>query len=55
MDKMDMMGRLVTCGGTAPINGSLKKITSTPQTWCAGDFLYRYKNYFIESALIAQL
>lgn len=25
MDKMDMMGRLVTCGGTAPINGSHKK------------------------------
>lgn len=54
MDKLDMMGRLVACGGTAPINGS-KKITSTLQTWCTGDFLYRYKNYFIESALIAQL
>lgn len=25
MDKMDMMGRLVSCGGTAPINGSQKK------------------------------
>ena len=25
IDKMDMMGRLVACGGTAPINGSQKK------------------------------
>lgn len=24
MDKLDMMGRLVSCGGTAPINGSQK-------------------------------
>ena len=25
MDKMDMMGRLMAYGGTAPINGSQKK------------------------------
>lgn len=54
MDKLDMMGRLVSCGGTAPINGSQKK---TPAHHKLGElviFLYSYKNYFIESALIAQ-